>query len=432
MTIPEVLERIRGKDVFICAKPEILDFTYNARKITLFVSSKDVAVEITLPQEIKELDMSIRQIQHYLFSGDNKENPNVVIGWNIKNIFSYVLGLTKHELDCNSKIYDLKILESYIGIEGNSPQSFEEAVVRLKGVIKHQSWKHLNVVYNQIYTPLIKEVVPSMETIGMNCSNKQKLHSYYEIAAQLNGRMLCSIAYAKSYNPHNIGEEERSVFRAGMDYKFVYLDIKHMEVSVLQWLSGDESLKEIMTSGQDLYNGIWKKILNTDTVSEKDRQRCKDIFLPTMYGLGPTSMCEKLKINLESAKLLTARISDRFSGAYNWLTNQQNSMKNNVITDIKGRCRVLEENHYRARNFVVQSPASLACLSKLVKLYRMVGVNSKMGFHLHDGYGIFALELEVDKIIKNATLLMESEDELFPGLRFKVSCKSGSELNLLM
>jgi hypothetical protein len=423
--LTEALSQMAGQDLYLVCKPDIADFTAANKQAALVVFSKDTGVEISMSHDAIRLRALCGKLSHYFFGGCKQ---NLIIGWNIKNLFTYVLGVVGKPLHCDSKIFDLRILENYIGVDRQPPSSFEEAKNRLMVVVKNPSWEKLKIIWTGIYNPLSLAVVPELETIGI-IKNKKRLHAYYEIAAQVNGRMKCSNGFVNCYNPHTMSEEDKDNFRPpDSDGVFVYLDIKHMEVSVLQWLSGDPKLKEILDSGQDLYDGIWKTVTTIDS-NEEYRKKCKGMFLPVVYGLGANGLSEKNTWPISAAKRLIGNIYNEFSVALEWIEKQQNAYQGKAI-DYFGRNRDVDEQ-YKVRNFVVQSPASILCLDKLIQLREALKGVGRVGMHVHDGYGVFTTKANIRQAADLAKKSLESESLLFPGLKLKVSCKSGEKLSII-
>jgi hypothetical protein len=118
--------------------------------------------------------------------------------------------------------------------------------------------------------------------------------------------------------------------------------------------------------------------------------------------------------------------------ASNWMKQQQNTMDaDGAAHDRFGRRRVFD-NPYKIRNFVVQSPASLVCLHKLVLLIEALEGLANVCMHIHDGY---VISVKDDKLVKTYEItkrILESENELYPGLRLQVDCKRGMNLNQMV
>jgi DNA polymerase I-like protein with 3'-5' exonuclease and polymerase domains len=242
--------------------------------------------------------------------------------------------------------------------------------------------------------------------------------------------MKCSNIFSSSYNPHSLGFEEKENLKApGFDYCFLSFDFKHMEVSVLQWLSNDDFMGEILNSGKDFYEAIWE-ILTQSSCNADRRQLCKDFFLPVFYGAGADALAQRLKWPSESCKTLINRIHKTLPMASNWILNQQRK-SNGEAVDCYARRRSFDSAH-KVRNFVVQSPASLVCLHKLVLLMQALGDLAAVCMHIHDGYVLSVKKENLFKTYKLTKQILESENDLYPGLKLKTGCKMGVNLNELI
>lgn len=416
--------KIHGQDVYIFA--DALDFTNEESSPKIIVKAKGASFSIPIPKSRKEL---------YEFCGSIKDilcNPDViVISWGIKDFISYILAKTGQMLKFGT-ILDLKILESYLGTKEqlDPPETFVEAQNRLKVIIGNKHWEDLKPIYSRIYLPLITRVVPEIESIGViNRRRQKRVHAHYDIAGQINGRMRCSEILKESFNPHSITRTERPVLSPpSPDDVFLCLDYKHMEVSVLQWLSSDPLLGQILDSGVDCYRGIWQQLTSLEC-TDQTRNACKSLFLPVVFGMGAGTLSKRLDIGLNVAERLISRIYVKFETAIQWIKRQVELVKNDIATDVFYRHRKVSKNEqYKIRNFVIQSPAALFCLSKLVKLHKELEGKARIGFHVHDEYVLYARKHDRRRLAKLAIEVLESESSLFPGMKLSVSCKIGENL----
>ena len=403
-----------SKDIFIACEQETLDWTSQSVKKISISDSKQKST-ITLSDDKYVL---VKQLSEFLSWLDGQ---SAVIGWNVKPLFSYCLAKTGTNLKIKNKIYDLKILERYIDIDKSCPPFMPEAKQRLSAVVKTDSWPVLNNIYSEVFYPMIKCVVPSIETHGV-LNNKSLLYSSYEIGGQVNGRSRCSNVLKSSFNPHSMSVEDKQNMRLpSFDSSFLYLDFISAEVFVLQWLSGDKVLGELLESGEDLYHGIWKRVTNLPT-GDKQRKVCKDFFLPYMYGMGAESLSKRIGLDVSTASKLIDRVRSIFGTAIDWIE----SFKNTKAVDYFGRIRhVGDSERYLIRNFVVQSPAALIYNKKLVALNN---AGFKIFAHIHDGYILTVPSREKEAVKYSATKILEEE---LNGLKLRVSCKVGDSLNNL-
>jgi len=424
--LADAIQKLEGKDLFLYPEPEVLDHTNPARPAKLVLLAQGIRVEVPFPAEQKKLNEFLGLLLE-AFSLPTR----LVIGWEIKNFLSYVFCRTGKKFALEGTLLDLKVLESFMGISNECPKTFHDAKTRLAFVATQPTWKELKEIYKKVYLPLIVEVVPAMEARYMTHQRDRILiSSYYEVVGQINGRMKCHKALAHCFNPHSITEDDKNnLVSTRYDNRFLYLDFKHMEASVLHWLTNDPVLGGILASGKDLYASIWKKITTLDADAAQ-RQKCKDVFLPVVFGLGVSSLAEKLKVSEATASKLVDRTYQIFSVAMDWIKRRQNSLdENNYSYDYFGKRRRFEDQLYRIRNFQVQSPAALICLHKLVRLHEALARDEgKLAYHVHDGYMLFTDKSSWMKTAELAKQVLESEEDLYPGLRLKVACSTGDRM----
>jgi hypothetical protein len=415
------LEEIGDDDVFLTMTPVNPDFT-GKPAVTITVSTPKYKISFPVPSEQDRLKELWGLLAHYLGGG-----RRVLLGWDIKGLFSYVHAKAGKPWIPDSSVFDLKVLERYVGLDRQAPADFFEARARLGELISHPSWQELKRVYRRIYTPLVCRIIPEIEAVGIvHRKLKKRLHANYDVTGQANGRMACSKGYSAGYNPHSIMPDDAPELRPPFfDHVFLYLDYNHMEVNTLQWLSQDSALGEILASGEDVYCGIWKR-LGGGECTETLRKVCKGVFLPVAYGQGTGSLATVNNVSINAARGLRTRINETFPMSMNWLARQQ-ELASPSATDAFGRCREFgEDENYKVRNFVVQSPAALYCLDKLVKLWHDIRDVARVVAHIHDGYVLSAPRLMAKQVRDMAVKSLEAENDLFPGLNLKVTCKVGA------
>lgn len=412
-----------GENVYISLKPEIFDITDpESEKILTIIGKTTASINITKNNSI--ILFSLLQL--------SLKNTKIIC-WNYKNLVSYFLKTTNKFLNIeNSSIIDLKVIETYLGLKQIAPKTFPEAINRLKSIITE--YKESQLIYKNIHLPLITNVIPKLENIGILGKDK-KLHAYYEINGQENGRLNCTANFKDCFIPNtlNILAENGSNWMTNTnndkllpleDNFFMYFDIKNMEVAVLGHLSKDEKLQEILKQ-----DNVYETICEIAT-NEKDRIKGKKIFLPVIYGIGKQLLAKKLEISQENAENIIYKLKNHFPIAFQWVESYQNIAKEKgVCKDIFGKKRYFDKNEeYRARNFAIQSPASTICLDKLVELNK--NINS-IAFVVHDGFCVYATKNNWKQIFKIAYDILIKESNICSGLKFRVSCKAGKDLNNL-
>ena len=418
-----------GKHFCVTTEPEVLDFTSDKQQ-KLVVMAEGTRFDVNIPKSDHELSMLVSR----LCIPSPGEDKNAVIGWNLKSFYSYVLGRLKFPLKLAGNPIDLKVAESWRGIKDQAPKTFYEAKKRIADCMGDDGWSSFSKVNKQIYKPLMTEVIPSIETMGM-ASPTDWLHCSYEIEGQANARLLCSSNFKRSFNPHNMSAEIKgSLGTTSPDMNmFMYWDFKSMEVYVLQWLSNCPQLGKIINESVDIYRGIWKQITGYDC-NDKYRETCKKLFLPIVFGAYPKSLSERTGIKEEIVKEFISRVYIKFPTAMQWVQDQQESIDTEKkVKDYFGRIRVFPDALYKIRNFAIQSPAAIICLHKLVQLYQVLQRESlaQIAYHVHDGYVLRTCNGYRQQTYEVVKQVLESEDDLYPGLRLRVGCEFGANLGEL-
>jgi hypothetical protein len=425
MDFADAIVALKGQDVYLYTQPQVLDFTDPKKSGKLIICGAGNQIEIPLPCDAQQLTKLLMGLPILL------EN-SLLIGWDIKSLFSYYLAKVGVPIRFGN-VWDLKVLESFFGIDLPTPTTLNEARSRLVSLGRLSGWKGFVPIYKKVYIPLITETYPSLETVGLpNKVRKRLLYSHYSIDGQANGRSKCSRVLTYGYMPHTLSPSDKENIGSGDFNIFMYFDYRNNEVSVLQWLTQDPKLGQILRK-KDVYAEIWKSLVEeTDDIRAKEMG--KKLFLPVVFGLGVKSLAKKLENSEEIARMLINRMYKTFPVTLDWVRNQSLD-SNNFAMDYFGRRRKFEEgSEYKVRNFVVQAPASVICLRKLVNLFETLKKYAniaKICFHVHDGFCLVVKADHWKKIFNICKTALESEDELFPNLHLTVTCVGGVSLNNL-
>lgn len=415
-----------SKDVYVHSDASVLDWTKDNYDYNLFVETLDQKITFNLKDEKSVENFTL--IFSYIC-----DSEKFLIGYEIKNIISFLTFKTGIELKINKPIYDISIIQSYFSLQKQKPNNLKNSIKFLKHVNANFNWEKFQKFYLEVFNPLIKVVVPKLETNCLVDKNKKILvSSFYEIEGQLNGRMKCASSLQKCFIPHALNEYSKENLKPqDPDDFFVYFDYKHMEVNVLQWLSKDLKLKEILDSDKDFYAAVWELLIKQEA-NESQRKICKRIFLPVIFGQGSYSLSKKIGLEEKISKMLIDRLKKSFRDSFDWVENQSLNIENNFAFDVFGRIRKFDQSDaYKIKNFCIQSPASMICLKKLVVLYDLIKEYAKLCFHVHDGYCLLCNKNNLHKVLDIGFYALEKEEEMFPNLNLIATCKIGKKLNKL-
>lgn len=423
--LEEMLEKTKA--VYVRTDPEVLDFTSTSPgKVIISGGQKKVDLEIN--------NENARELAGFLDNTIfNKEHITTIVAWDCKSLFTYLKHFVPKAIEPTANIIDLHVIENFLGIQKKQPENLSESLDRAKAVHAFSSWKK---PYKDLLLPLMLKVLPALENVPLlDEQDRVTKYAHYEIEGQTNGRLRCSKRFSKGYVPHTLGLEQKQVLKpSGYGKIFLASDIKHCEVSVLQWLSGDDRLGEIIRSGNDLYREIYKIITRDDCTTDNKRKLGKEIFLKVIYGIGSNGLAEELKVDVELAKELINRTYHGFPIATGWIKAKQNEAKlQGTIEDYFGRPRTFKpENSYLARNFVVQGVAATICLEKLCELHEAIqSLESVLCFSIHDGYGFVCPVAQANETYKRINVVMKEPSKLCPGLFLKAETKFGKKLDAM-
>ena len=424
-SVSELMSLLKGNDIYFYSKGDGMPWCADTARRELFFHCGGRRFTVD-SSDARSMEYLASSIHHFV------DPSRVVVAWEAKDVFSFLKGRTGVASEMGVPFYDLSLMASYLGVEAEQPAKFRDAVVLLRNLLSAPGWDSFKELYRAVYVPLVSKVLPDMETCCL-VDNRRRMCVYpsYVPEGQANGRLIASVPSESNYNPHSMGPDQRASLRpAGYDECFVHFDYRNMEVNVLRWLSGDSRLGAVLESCEDPYRAIWS-IVTRSEASEAHRKICKEVFLPVVFGQGSRSLASRLGWEEKFASRIIDTLVKTFPVAFDWVSSQSPN-GDNMAVDFFGRRRRFDEREfYKVRNFSVQSPASMICLRKLVRLHESLSDLARVCFHVHDGYYVVCAADKVDDVFEVGMKALEEEDVLFPGLRLKASCHFGNRLDEL-
>lgn len=393
----------------------IVDFTKPFQGVLeIYGKKKVLTIDLSTPNELATISYLLTTIL---------DDRVLIIGWNIKELITYLkFNLTnKATINFTAKVIDLRLIEVFSGQNLSAPESLAQAVKRMGAVYTAKN----KIIANKIHTPLSMTVIPSMEMSGiLDTELRKRVYPYYEIEKQVNGRLQSSKAFPLAIFSHGLTPSDKEKLKLRSEEEvFIYFDFKSMEVAVLQYLSQDQTLAKMLVG--DCYKNIWTALFNSNCETPEQRKLIKECFLPIVFGLGITGIMEKTGCSQEAATALTKGLRSRFKKAFEYVDNYQ---EGHLVEDHFGRKRYFDDpKSYLIRNFVIQAPAAIICMEKLIDLYQVVG--DKLLLSIHDGY-VIRCNPKFDKpLIVQCKKVLESPSQLAPELKLSVDCGIGIRLN---
>ena len=420
--VGEMLENTQV--VYLRTEPEVPDFTCH-EQVKVIIAGGKRRVEILLDRH------NAAEVAGFLHgSVFDHSRVTTLLTWNIKSLVSFFQFYVPKSLLPRTSVIDLSVIERFLGIHREHPENLLEAVNRSRVISASKAWKTL---YKALHLPLMLQVLPALETTPLlDEVDRCTKYAYYEIEGQTNARLRCAKYFKKGYLPHTLGDKERTSLKPrGYGRFFLCFDFRHCEVAVLQWLSKDPQIQEIIESGKEVYAEIYRRVTGDQCDTDKKRDLTKLMFLPVMYGCGGGTLAKNLLLSEEVGRELVSRVHAEFPVATSYMASAQEEAKNKQkIEDYFGRPRVFEEP-YLARNFRVQSVAATFCLEKLNQVYKSLEKDAQLVFSIHDGYGLTCTRNNLLATWESARDVLEKESDLCPGLSLRVQTKFGPRLNKL-
>ena len=421
--IAKALSNMQGNNIYVYFTPEVMDFT-----------NKNIVPELNIFDSGKSLKVSLKDdfllfilplLKFAIFTKGRK-----IISWDWKNFESYVLAKTNKPFALEGiTLIDLKVIESYVGRKLKTPKSLVEALNRLKDIVTTGLWKEIEPIYKKIHIPLITTVIPRLETVFvLDKSQNKRVYSHYEIDGQKNGRLKCSNFYLDGYVPHTMSADYKNFIKPrSEDEFFMSFDFHANEVFVLAWVSKDPRLMELCKE-KDVYVALHRQIIG----GEENRDVAKKIFLPFFYGAGITMLSQRLGLSTDKTKLIVNRINELFPVAISFVDSYPKQIKDfGYAKDLFGKYRFDFTDNFSSKNFSIQSPASIFCLEKLIKLSNVLRGKTDVVYSAHDGYVVYGTKDKWRAIAKISYEVLSSESEMCPGLKIPVVCRGGRNLNNL-
>lgn len=422
--LSDLLEGNRA--VFLKTEPDVPDHTDRSPfRVVLYAGSQQLVLDDVTPDNIASV---VAQFDCTVF---DKEKVERLYVWNFKSFCTYFRAFTGKFVTPTSSIIDLKVIENFLGQKKKAPENMNECVHRVKLALSHKGWMP---VYKSIHLPLTLRVLPAIESTPLlNEAAKRSEFPYYEIEGITSGRMNCLKRFSKCYEPHRMSAEVKAVLKPkGYGHRFLYADYRNCEITVLQFLSKDERLLEMLNGTEDVYKAIYKAIVGDECDSDAKRDKAKKMIISVMYGAGPERLGEILGVPEAVGKELIRRIRIVFKTACDWMDSQRERAKSGVFTDHFGRPRDFTSEPHKAPDIMIQGLAATVCQEKMIDLYNKLDNNKAyMAFSVHDGYGLVVTVSAARETYKLVKEVLESESKLVPGLRMKVEVKFGAKLDAM-
>ncbi|MGI8460487.1 MAG: DNA polymerase I [Solirubrobacterales bacterium] len=298
-------------------------------------------------------------------------------------------------------------------------------------VAKVESWRELTKLKNTY-----------LDSLPGLIASDGRIHTTFNQVAAATGRL-------SSVNPNlqNIpirsdeGRPIRSCFVAEAGMKLVSCDYNQVELRVLAHVAGEDALREIFASGEDVHAATAAEILKIDRndVGPAERSKAKMVNYGIAYGLSDYGLAERLGIGREEAGAYITRYFERFPAIQRFIdATIEQAKEDGFVATLMGRRRRIPElrssNRQRyllgerlAVNTVIQGTAADIIKLAMVRCRRALGaagLETRLVLQIHDELLFEGPDAEVEAAEELARRQMIAAYDLDPPLAVDVGVGS--------
>jgi DNA polymerase I len=272
-------------------------------------------------------------------------------------------------------------------------------------------------------------------------SGTGRIHTTWHQALVPTGRVSSSDPNLQNIPTRSVeGRRIRRAFVPKPGCIFVSADYSQIDLRVMAHLSGDKTLVDAFTTGEDIHIRTATEVLGVtpDKVNAEARRLAKVINFGIIYGMGSQRLAAELGIALAEASDYIKRYFERLPGVRAWLDDTVRIARTTgYVTTMYGRRRYLPELNAQpggaraqaeriAINTPIQGTAADLIKLAMIRLDRVLkerGLAARMILQVHDELLLEAPDGEWQEAAALAKREMEGVAEL--KIPLKVELKSG-------
>ncbi len=265
-----------------------------------------------------------------------------------------------------------------------------------------------------------------------------RLHTSFHQAVTATGRLSSSEPNLQNIPTRSeAGRRIRRAFAPRAGALLLSADYSQIELRILAHLSGDSTLIEAFSRGEDIHVRTACEILriNPDQVDSEARRLAKVINFGIVYGMGPQRLAGELGIALSEASDYIKRYFERLPGVSQWLDETlRMARERGYVVTMYGRRRYLPELNgpqggarAQAERIAINTPiqGSAADLMKvaMLRLRRALGAAQLAAHIVLQVHDELLLEIEREALAaarELARTAMEGAAELKVPLRIEL------------
>jgi DNA polymerase I len=259
-------------------------------------------------------------------------------------------------------------------------------------VEKVESWRELTKLKNTYLDALPELIDPE----------SSRIHTTFNQVATTTGRL-------SSTNPNlqnipirsELGRPVRAAFVAEPGSRLLSADYNQVELRVLARVAGEEALREIFASGEDIHAATAAEVLTIEPekIGPAERSKAKMVNYGIAYGLSAFGLADRLQIDQDEAAAYIDRYFERFPAVKRFIDETIARAKDEgYVTTLMGRRRRIPELRARQRqtrllgerlavNTVIQGTAADIIKLAMIRCQRALGeagMESRLVLQIHD------------------------------------------------
>jgi DNA polymerase-1 len=235
----------------------------------------------------------------------------------------------------------------------------------------------------------------------------------------------------------DVGRPVRSCFVAEPGDRLLSCDYNQVELRVLAHVAGEDVLRHIFASGEDVHAATAAGIIGADpnAITPAERSKAKMVNYGIAYGLSAFGLADRLQIEREEAATYIERYFERFPAVRRFIDETiERAEQDGHVKTLMGRRRNIPElrsgNPQRrslgerlAVNTVIQGTAADIIKLAMVRCTRALadaGLGTRLVLQIHDELLFEGPEAEMDAATEIARREMVGAFELDPPLAVDV------------
>ncbi len=295
-------------------------------------------------------------------------------------------------------------------------------------VAKVEAWRELTKLKNTYLDSLPTLIDPETG----------RIHTTFNQVAAATGRL-------SSVNPNlqnipirsDVGRPVRGCFVAESGHRLLSADYNQVELRVLAHVAGEDALREIFASGEDVHDATAAEVLGAqaDAVGPAERSKAKMVNYGIAYGLSAFGLADRLQISREEAAAYIERYFERFPAIRRFIDETIDAAeRDGFVTTLMGRRRAIPELRSGQRqrrslgerlavNTVIQGTAADIIKVAMLRCHERLaadGMETRLVLQIHDELLFEGPEGEMDAATKLVSAEMCGAFDLDPPLAVDV------------